>query len=310
MHFAVNNCLFLIHFCDFNYSQFHANQNLTHSPERNGAAYDFECADHIRKVRMVLSELFLIQSQVFQRNHHAVVRGVGENVVEPSELFGSEIYLAEIIDIICIALAKLPSQLNLQEVIETLLYVNSGTRIICCIVANMPNCFKKVVTELILNGDEEKADERPRLNALNALCDMNPEQMLHIRTFCVETTKMPTLMLRLSLKEPTDMVRMIDMRHCLDCEFRKYLIVNFFQIAFVTDLLMINDQTRSWFVSFVRAGRKRKNVALKCVRDELLKQLRNFLNSSVDAQLPDDYLIQGNAILRLYCALNGIAGVE
>lgn len=118
-------------------------------------------------------------------------------------------------------------------------------------------------------------------------------------------------MLRLSLKEPTDMVRMIDMRHCLYFGLREYFIINIFQIAFVTDLLMINDQTRSWFVSFVRAGRKRKNVALKCVRDELLKQLRNFLISSVNAQLLDDYyLIQGTAILRLYCALNGIAGIE
>lgn len=182
----------MIQFCDFNCRQHHADQNKTHFPERNGAAFDFERADHMHKVRMVLSELFLIQTQVFQWNHHAVVRGVSENIVKPSKLFDSEIYLPEIIDIICIALAKLPSLLNLQEVIETLLYVNSGTKIICCIVANMPKYFEKVVTELILNGDEERADGRPRLNALNALCDMNPEQLLHIRTFCVETTKMPT----------------------------------------------------------------------------------------------------------------------
>lgn len=63
-----------------------------------------------------------------------------------------------------------------------------------------------MVTALISNGDEETAEGRLRSNALNALCEMNPEQALPMRTLCVEMGKMPSLMLRLSLRDPDDLV--------------------------------------------------------------------------------------------------------
>lgn len=63
-----------------------------------------------------------------------------------------------------------------------------------------------VVTTLISNGDEETAEGRLRSNALNALCDMNPGQAISTRTLCVEMGKMPSLMLKLSLKDPNDLV--------------------------------------------------------------------------------------------------------
>lgn len=64
-----------------------------------------------------------------------------------------------------------------------------------------------VVTALISNGDEETAEGRLRSNALFALCDMNPCQAISTRTLCVEIGKMPSLMLKLSLKDPNDLVR-------------------------------------------------------------------------------------------------------
>lgn len=67
-----------------------------------------------------------------------------------------------------------------------------------------------VVTALISNGDEETAEGRLRSNALYALCDMNPGQALPTRTLCVEMGKMPSLMLRLSLKDPIDLVSELD----------------------------------------------------------------------------------------------------
>lgn len=72
-----------------------------------------------------------------------------------------------------------------------------------------------------------------------------------------------------------------------------------------------NDQnTRSWFALFVRTSQKRKNDALQAIRDELLKQLQNILKLTINSQLPDNCVIQGAAILRLYCALRGIAGIK
>lgn len=110
---------------------------------QNGVALGFERADETRKVRIVLSELFYIQSQIIEQNQQGVARGPNENIIKQSELFDNEIYLEEITDIICIALAELPSLFNIQEVIETLLYVNNGSTIICWVVANMPDCFKE-----------------------------------------------------------------------------------------------------------------------------------------------------------------------
>lgn len=173
---------------------------------QNGVALSFERADHMRKVRIVLSELFYIQSQIIEQNQLGNGRGANENIIKQSELFDNEIYLEEITFIICITLAELPSLFNIQEVVETLLYVNGGTNIICYVVANMPDCFKEVVTALISNGDEETADGRLRMNALSALCDMNPGQALSIRTLCVDMGRMPSLMLRLSLIDPIDLV--------------------------------------------------------------------------------------------------------
>lgn len=110
---------------------------------QNGVALGFERADVTRKVRIVLSELFYIQSQIIEQNQQGVLRGLNENLIKQSELFDNEIYAEEITDIICIALAELPSLFNIQEVIETLLYVNNGSTIICWVVANMPDCFKE-----------------------------------------------------------------------------------------------------------------------------------------------------------------------
>lgn len=86
---------------------------------------------------------------------------------------------------------------------------------------------------------------------------------------------------------------------------------NVFQIAFVSGLLLGNDQiTRSWFAVFVRSNQKRKGNALQAVRDELLKQLQNIIVFSLNAQLSDELVVQGAALLRLYCALRGIAGIK
>lgn len=79
----------------------------------------------------------------------------------------------------------------------------------------------------------------------------------------------------------------------------------------MSGLLLGNDQNiRSWFALFVRTSQKRKNDALQAVRDEILKQLQNILCTSNNSQISDEYVVQGAAILRLYCAMRGIAGIK
>lgn len=166
-----------------------------------------------------------------------------------------------------------------------------------------------VVTALISNGDEETADGRLRTSALNALCDMNPGQALATRTLCVEIARMPSLMLKLSLGDPNDLV--CYEKYCISpLAFPSHRIswIHLIKIAFVSGLLLGNDQnTRTWFSNFVRNNQKRKNDALQAVRDELLLQLKNIMDTPT---LSDEDLMLGSKILRLYCALRGIAVIK
>lgn len=259
---------------------------------QNGVALGFERADVTKKLRIVLSEMFFLQSQI--NEHFQILNSGGfsssrsaSESLKSSELFDNEIYFEEIADIICVVLAELPSLLNIQEIVETLLYVNHGHEIICWIVANMPDSFKEIITLLISTGEEETADGRLRLVALSALCDMNPRHWLSTRSLCVELCKMPSLMLKLSLEDPQDL------------------------IAFVSGLLLGNDpNTRTWFAAFVRTSQKRKSDALQNVRDELLKHLLFLANLTLNKQFTDEFVVQASALLRLYCALKGIAGIK
>ena len=90
-----------------------------------------------------------------------------------------------------------------------------------------------------------------------------------------------------------------------------YFICIVFQIAFTSGLLLGNDQNvRTWFALFVRTSQKRKGDALHLVREELLKQLQHLVSLSHNAKIPEDCTVQAAAILRLYCALRGIAGIK
>lgn len=203
---------------------------------------------------------------------------------------------------ICIALAELPAVLSIQDIVETLLHVKHGPEIICWVVANSPDCFREVCTSLIANGERQEEDNvggRIRMQALSMLCQMNPVQALAIRAKCVELCRMPALAITLSLDHAGRTLG-------TDAEGD--------MVAFVSGLLLGNDQqVRNWFAMFVRNGQKRKwesHTALQLLREELLRRLQTIILFSLDSQLPDSCVVQASALLRLYCALRGIAGIK
>jgi integrator complex subunit 2 len=248
---------------------------------QNGVILGFERADATRKVRIVLSELFYIQAaQIIEHNQH-------KPEIINSELFDNEIYIEEISDIICITLVELPSILQIIEVVEILLYVNNGRNIICWIVANMPDCYKEIVAAL-LNNDEETFDGKLRLETLNLLCEINPAQSLSTRALCIQLKSMPSLMLKLSLDDPHDLV------------------------AFLTGILLgIDQSTRAWFSMYIKISQKRKGAAvLQLLREKLLGELNRLLSYLNDHHLPERHVVESAALLRLYCALRGIAGLK
>ncbi|XP_053950105.1 integrator complex subunit 2 [Anastrepha ludens] len=243
---------------------------------QTGIALGFERADVTRKVRVVLSEIFNIQWQLSDQ----------KNFLQ-SEILDDGIYLEEVVDILCIALAELPSLLNILELADALVHVQNGQRIICALVANFPDCYRDVVTHIILNCDEESNEGKLKLSLLMALNEMNPSQALPTRSICVEILKVPSFMLKLCLKFPEDL------------------------IAFLTGMLLGNDQNvRTWFAIYIRSSQKRKSDALSLVRAELLQQLQKNVQKSFSPGSGEDYTVQGVVLMRLYCALRGIAGLK
>lgn len=77
-------------------------------------------------------------------------------------------------------------------------------------------------------------------------------------------------------------------------------------------MLLGNDQSvRTWFAEYVHSSQKRKGDALILVRAELLQQLLNIVqNASAPNCADEDYTVQGAVLMRLYCALRGIAGLK
>lgn len=89
-------------------------------------------------------ELLFIQYQI-QENTEGVDQ---ESYIKSSELFDNDIFAEELSDIVCIALAELPTTLNVVTIVETLLHVHNGPEIICRVVANFPDCFREGIPKL------------------------------------------------------------------------------------------------------------------------------------------------------------------
>lgn len=257
-------------------------------------ALEYERSDMTRRLSILLGELLYIQSQIQETSEVSDP----ETYNKSSELFDNDIFAEELSDIICIALAELPTTLNISNIVETLLHVHNGPEIISRVVANFPDSFREVCTYLIQTGEkqEESISSTIRAATIGLLCEMNPSQSLSVRSKCVELCRMPALAIALSLNNTSD-----------DGEGD--------MVAFVSGLLLGNDQTiRNWIAMFIRTGQKRKGEAssnaLQQLRDELLKKLQKIIDFSPSGQIPDSVVVQASALLRLYCALRGIAAIK
>ncbi|CAG9832502.1 unnamed protein product [Diabrotica balteata] len=262
-------------------------------------ALEYERSDMTRRLSILLGELLFIQSQIQEGTESTSEQ---DSYMKSSELFDNDIFAEELSDIICIALAELPTTLNICSIAETLLRVHNGPAIICRIVANFPDSFREVTTYLIQTGEkqEENISSVVRTKTISILCKMNPTQSLSIRSKCVELCRMPALAISLSMDR-------IGKDGGADSEGD--------MVAFVSGLLLGNDQAiRNWIASFIRTGQKRKGEvssnALQQLREELSKRLQKIIDASPEGELPDSMVVQASALLRLYCALRGIAAIK
>ncbi|KAG0711639.1 Integrator complex subunit 2 [Chionoecetes opilio] len=269
----------------------------------NGLALEFECSDPTRRLRLLLSELLLVMAQIREPRPDFYHKA--------SELFDNPCYLEEVSDVLCIALAELPALLPPAEVAEALLHVTNGPVLIARMVANQPDCFREVVTGLVMNGDKQDEDVPGgllRLQAVRTLCQMNPSQALNVRTLCVEQCRMPGLAIYLTLDAAKAKGGGIGSSSLCGGEEGDV-------VSYVTGLLLSpNQPQRSWFAQFVKSAQRRKYdlpaSALVALRTDLSERLRNLLLFNSTDTLPDFQVIHATALLRLYCALKSLANLK
>uniref|UniRef100_A0A7N9ANZ5 Integrator complex subunit 2 n=1 Tax=Mastacembelus armatus TaxID=205130 RepID=A0A7N9ANZ5_9TELE len=283
-------------------------ESILVSQLQHGLTLEFEHSDPLRRLRLTLSELLAVMNKVADSN--------GEFFLKSSELFESPVYLEEVADVLCILQAELPSLLPIVDVAEALLHVRNGDWFLCLLVANVPDSFSEVCRGLIKNGerqDEESVGGRRRTEALRQLCQMNPSQALNIRAMVVEECHLPGLGVALTLDYKPDSAD--DAVSPL--------------VSYVSGLLLgTNSKVRTWFSMFIRNGQKRESSSvLWQMRRQLLLELVSILprsrstrvsndgdmeegGSSGYSGLREEHVVKASALLRLYCALMGIAGLR
>ena len=173
-----------------------------------------------------------------------------------------------------------------------------GPAIICHIVVNQPDSFHDVAFHLLRNGDkqDEEGSNRIRQGAILMLCDMNPSETVAVRNKCIEWCKMPSLALHLTMaahaRQPSSDL-----------------------VSFLSGLLLGSDpQIRSWISFFVRSGQKRRSgeEALNAYRRALSAHLGELVDAMRGAggRQQQETVVRACALLRLYTALRGIAGMK
>lgn len=286
-------------------------ESILVSQLQHGLTLEFEHSDSPRRLRLVLSELLAIINKVADSN--------GEYFLKSSELFESPVHMEEAADVLCILQAELHTLLPITDMAEALLHVRNGAWFLCLLVANVPDSFNEVCRSLIKNGerqDEESAGGRRRTEALRQLCKMNPSQALKVRGMVVEECHLPGLGVALTLDHTKN-------------EAGDDGVSN--MVCYVSGLLLgTNAKVRTWFGTFIRNGqlRRRENSSsvLWQMRKQLLSELMSILptetkpqvseggdiehGGSVYCGLKEEHVVKASALLRLYCALMGIAGLK
>ncbi|NP_001025696.1 integrator complex subunit 2 [Xenopus tropicalis] len=288
-------------------------ESILVSQLQHGLTLEFEHSDSPRRLRLVLSELLAIINKVADSS--------GEFFLKSSELFESPVHMEEAADVLCILQAELHTLLPINDMAEALLHVRNGAWFLCLLVANVPDSFSEVCRSLIKNGerqDEESIGGRRRTEALRQLCKMNPSQALKVRSMVVEECHLPGLGVALTLDHTKN-------------EVGEDGVSN--MVCFVSGLLLgTNTKVRTWFGTFIRNGqlRRRENSSsvLWQMRRQLLSELMGILPAaksisvadeaeksqepgvSVHPGLKEEHVVKASALLRLYCALMGIAGLK
>ncbi|KAJ6216151.1 hypothetical protein RDWZM_007308 [Blomia tropicalis] len=245
----------------------------------------------------------------------------------PLDLFDSDIYADEIVDLLYFSISEMPHTFQIYEVIESLLLVKNGLKMICCLVANFPDSFHEICMHLITNEtiEDDSFYSVNRARVIRSLCQMNPNEALLIRNEAIELCRMPNLVVMLTLDHikqnelHVSNPRLKKNKHLDDRMQHSKTEV----IAFITGLLLNNDdRIRNWFAQYIKNYQKKSLsnsysnetnsfVELRHVLlsrfNEVTEMVYNLNSKSADSEL---ILTEACIMLRLYCALRGVASMK
>lgn len=267
-----------------------------------GLIVEYERSSAIAKFRIVLSEFVAIQSYARSIMNPQPFPSSAPNGQRSSELLDNEVYLNEICDILVIAIVELPTSMSLVDVVETLLHTRRGSELICRIVANFPECFSEVCAALIANGEKQDEDmliSRSRMKTLRMLCLMNPDKALVVRSMAVDSCRMPGLAVLI----------------CIDYQRREDEESGNELVSFVSSILQGGEERiKLWFSQYLRMGQKKieqnQPTTVTAMRRELLRSLIRMQSILSSSSLTDSHMMETGALLRLYCALRSMPGMN
>ncbi|XP_066297734.1 integrator complex subunit 2-like [Branchiostoma lanceolatum] len=261
-----------------------------------GLALEFERSDAASRLRLVLRELLILMGLAESSEAKFYVR--------PCELFESQSHLEEIADVLCVAQAELPTLLPISKVAEGLLRVRNGLWLLGRLVANAPDSFHEVCLFLVSKAqhlEDDSMEGRRRTAVLRQLLVMHPSHAATVRGMLVEHCALPDLAVTLTL----DHLSPASSDVCSEI------------VAFVSGVLLGSDsRVRAWLAAFLRNAQKHSRgwnaSVVQRLRKTLLQQLKSILpcRESGDDCIPSQRAVQASALLRLYCALKGIAGLK
>ena len=259
---------------------------------------DFSRNENFCRHRLIINELLQMQQLTM-----LISTAQLKETFYKSELFELDVYINEISDVICCAMFELPDTLRLLDIVEALLYVRMGPRLICRIAANFSQHFEEICMSLLRNSkhaeNEESLIGKIRSNVLRGLCQMNPSCVSLVRSAAIEMGKMPALCLHLSLAH-TEIFHDNEQN-----KSQKYDLVQF-----VRNILLSNEsEARSW----LKDGQKQVDLLEDKImnhsdqnRNEMLHepvytlacQVYNRINDLFD--LSDDRIESNKELLLLF----------
>lgn len=318
---------------------------LTSISMPDGLFYCFERSQEPReKLRIVLHELIGLMAHV--RNYSHTLNQPNSSPYQ-SDLFDDEGNVEEVVLLIYISICEMSSTFQLLEVVEALLALKEGLRLICRLVANFPDSFHEVCSSLIINC--EKGDEQHgfysanRVKVLRQLCRMNKTEALLIRAEAVEQCRMANLVIMLTLDHiqqiEKDRLQVNNAQANEENDMAEDLIESLQSktdvIAFLLGILMSNDErVRTWFAHNIKPPKEKNpnhhnihhpmhshsSAIFGELRMALLEHFKLVYKGILTLQ--DDQqghigetqskllLTQACLMLRLYCALRGVAGIK